>query len=373
MPSSPVDICIVTGGHWSVAKGGAPYQAFCLSERLMKKRNVRVSYVARGIDLSHVDQRHPMYRVGSPSFLHRLGFFVDCPWLYRRLQAIRPQLIYQRGHQAYTGLCALYARRASCKFVYHIASDYDVLPLSEHKVKIHSGFRILEKRMAEFGLRNADRIIAQSFHQAELLEKNYGLVADDVVRNFHDAPASLSNKPTEPIEVVWVGNLKPLKRPELFVELAEKLGGDTSVRFTMVGAGLDAPRYQGLKARMEAGGIVHYVGAVDQSRVNEILSRAHVLVCTSESEGFPNTFIQAWLRGAVVVSLGINPDRILTEMGVGICCDNTEQLSRAVADLCGNRELRQKIGCAARHYALKAHSMANADRLADSLTELAEA
>jgi glycosyltransferase involved in cell wall biosynthesis len=42
---------------------------------------------------------------------------------------------------------------------------------------------------------------------------------------------------------------------------------------------------------------VDYLGARRQREVNELLARAHVLVNTSITEGYPNTFIQAWQRG----------------------------------------------------------------------------
>src|SRR6202011_2983272 len=109
---------------------------------------------------------------------------------------------------------------------------------------------------------------------------------------------------------------------------------------------------------------LQYLGTRSQSEVNELLARSHVFVNTSRYEGFPNTFIQAWMREVPVVSLQVDPDRLLEEQGVGIACDDSEQqLAAAVRGLLEDAARRAGYARRAREYAMSRHSMANAKGL----------
>ena len=51
---------------------------------------------------------------------------------------------------------------------------------------------------------------------------------------------------------------------------------------------------------------------LSQAEVNALLEHTDLLVNTSDYEGFSNTFIQAWMRRVPVVSLRVDPDRLLS-------------------------------------------------------------
>ncbi len=130
--------------------------------------------------------------------------------------------------------------------------------------------------------------------------------ADAIVPNFHPPAAETIDK-SGPLTVVWIANLKPWKRPEVFVRLAQSFSDRKDTRFIMVGAPAAASGKGGWQASLmrsiEATPNLTYLGHMSHAEVNELLARAHIFVNTSTQEGFPNTFIQAWLRDVVVVSL----------------------------------------------------------------------
>ena len=169
---------------------------------------------------------------------HPIGgsFLADTPRFLATLRALRPDVIYQRVACTYTGLAALYSRRHGARLVWHAAHNSDVEPTPRLGMGLKSIVRRLDDRLINFGIRNADTIIAQTKYQSDLLKENLGLVPTAVIPNFHPAPASQMTKDSSSVLIAWVANIKPFKRPELFVRLAREFAERIDVRFVMVGA-----------------------------------------------------------------------------------------------------------------------------------------
>jgi len=249
--------------------------------------------------------------------------------------------------------------------IWHVASDSDLT----HRglVAGRNPLRpLLEKRSIEYAIRHAGQIVVQTQYQAELLQKTYARSADAVIPNFHPQPKELIDK-AERISIIWIANFKPLKQPEAFVRLAAQLRDVSEVRFVMVGAAStgsgDQEWSEALMASIRSTPNLEYLGERSQDEVNELLAHAHIYVNTSLFEGFANTFIQAWMRDAAVVSLHVNPDGVFDREGVGIHAGSEDELARAVRRLIADPALRGSYTSRARRYAGRAHSMQNVQRL----------
>ncbi len=299
---------------------------------------------------------------------------MDYRALNRELRAAQPMVIYQRVGGGYTGIAAHYAKHYGSQMIWHVAHDSDVthanLEPARNPIRPH-----LEKQALKYGARNAHAIVTQTEHQAQLLQANFHRAADLVIPNFHPTPAEPTDK-SGPMTVVWVANLRPWKRPEAFIQLAQRLSDLQGVQFVMIGA---APQGRGdahwrdqLMQSIRATRNLDYRGAQSRKEVNALLAKAHLFVNTSECEGFPNTFIESWMREVPVISLSVNPDGVFDREMVGAHARTTQGLEGWVRKMLQDPELRLAHGAGARQYAMRNHSLVNAARLADFIVRRAQ-
>ena len=85
---------------------------------------------------------------------------------------------------------------------------------------------------------------------------------------------------------------------------------------------------------------------------------ARLFVNTSVQEGFPNTFVQAWMHGTPVVSLSVDPGGVMARHGLGISCDGSQAaLETAVSSLLADRPLWERLSRNAYAYAREHHDI----------------
>lgn len=343
--------------------GGSEYQAACLVDELVKNGGFEIFYLSRVVDPSFDPKGYRIIRISGTVHRRYRSFAFDALPLTRLLREIRPDVIYQRALQPYTGIAAHYARRNDCKFVFHVASDYDVLPARLVRLSPGAIFGFMEKKVGDYGLIRAHHVIAQSKYQSDLLKANYGKRTAEIVPNFHPLPKEELRKKLNPLKVVWVGNFKRVKRPEIFVRLAEELRGYKEVEFIMVGRPGDARLYGKLHQRIAETMNLRYIGEQPIEKVNQLLAEASIFINTSTAEGFPNTFIQAWMRRVPVVSLSVDVDGVLMKESIGFCDGTYSGLINAAKKLVESKDLRCAMGRRAQTHAFEHHSTRNVGKL----------
>lgn len=363
--TSKTRLCIVMGSHWAAQMGGAQYQVKCLLDVLTKRSDFEIYYLAHRTPQRLQQDGYEVVRVSSR--WHGAGRSLIGAWpLYRALSQLRPAVVYQRGLKAYTGVCAFYCRRNNARLVFHIAHDSDVCRAHYGKLNPATPVRRLERHIAEYGMRRAHVIVAQTRDQDRMLRREYGLEATAVVPNFHPIPASSSRHEGTGLRILWVANFKPRKNPEIFVDLAEAFSERNDVRFVMIGRA-GGKEYEKLHDRMKQQENLDYLGELPIERVNEELERSDIFVNTSSAEGFPNTFIQAWLRGTPVVSCYVDPDACLSQGRAGIVAGNPVRLIAVIRELLDNRTRIRELGESALAYGHANHHPDRAERLVELL------
>jgi glycosyltransferase involved in cell wall biosynthesis len=364
---SPVRVCIVMPSHWSAKFGGAELQVRLLAERLVEDGRFELHFVAANADPAHRPAGYALHRL--PSRRRIAGqYLLHAPALARCLHEIAPDVLYQRVGSLLSGVAARYSRVAGRPLVWHVASDNDLEP-AVPPPSWRTPVQALGRRAVAEAARQARVVVVQTRAQAERLAVRHGRRDAVHVPNFHPLPEAVPAKPADRVTICWLGNLKALKRPELFLRLARDLRDEPGLEFVMAGA-LQMPRddWATLLARETRPGDVHWLGAIPPSKARELLGRAHVLVNTSRWEGFPNTFIESWLRDVAVASLAVDPDGVLETEGCGFHAHGDYAALRdGVRRLARDPAARATLVRRAAEHARAHHSPANLDRLVELL------
>lgn len=226
------------------------------------------------------------------------------------------------------GLVAMFCRRHGRRFVYKIAHDRDCEP---DNLLIQYG---RDKKLYEYGLRRASAIIAQSEQQQAAMLANYGLPST-VSHMMVDGTERVLPWDERVVDVLWVNNLRQFKRPDLLLDLAEAM---PQLRFDMVGGEQSgfAELYASMRRRAEGIANLTFHGRVPYHQMDRMYARARVFVNTSDTEGFPNSYLQAWIRGTPVVAF-FDPDGVNARNGLGAAPADLPAMVEVVGSLCGQR------------------------------------
>jgi glycosyltransferase involved in cell wall biosynthesis len=240
--------------------------------------------------------------------------------LWGALRRAAADVYYVSCAGAQVGQVAMWAGRNGRRMIFRIASDADCEPAR----LLISFWR--DRKLYEYGLRRATSILAQSLRQQVLMQSNYGLDSS-VAYMLVDAPERELSLAERDISLLWVSNIQQLKRPEMFIELAQRLPACSA---SMVGGAV--PKTHDLYPRVSASaarvGNLTFHGRLPYRATNQLFDRARLFVNTSQIEGFPNTFLQAWVRGIPVVSF-FDPDDVIQREGLGCAVASLEEMARA--------------------------------------------
>ncbi|OLL31192.1 glycosyl transferase [Burkholderia sp. SRS-W-2-2016] len=141
------------------------------------------------------------------------------------------------------------------------------------------------------------------------------------------------------------------KHHEMFIALANTLH-DSSTRFLWIGGNRDD-----LKDERETPALT-CSGWLTRSRALELVSGLDIYVQTSRWEGMPVALIEAQVAGIPAVVTDVVGNRDVVVHGVtGFVASTQEQMARYLTDLREDRQLREKMGNAARELAIAKFSM----------------
>jgi len=347
---------LIAGEQLSIA-GGAEVQMAQMA-RYLTKRGWAVSFTvhdigqkgeivsSEGIRLIKA-YRHDGGIPGMRRLTHKL------PRLWAALARADAQIYVVRGVSWINGIVMLFSRVKRRHTVIWMANENDPLwGQKAHRFDVNnSPPGRIDAILNNYAMRNCDAVVAQTKRQCEVLLEARGRHAV-VIPNIWPL---LNDESTQSREgVLWVGNFRPVKRPDWVLKLAKRL---RDVQFVVIGGPKTGHEdlYEQCERRANTLPNVDFKGPLPFQETDEYFGRAAVVVLTSESEGFPNVLLQAWAHGTPTVST-FDPDGIIQEHGLGFYCQTIDELAESVWTLIRNPQLREEIGQRAWEYVRKYHA-----------------
>ncbi len=330
---------IVSPNFFADVKGGSEIQTRFLARELIR-RGWAVHFIRENED------RKGKTDVVDGIFVHSLRrrrafmTWLNIVPLYRCMRRIGAAAWYCRAARTYLFSVWLAARGVGGKVLWACSSaiyvSRDLGLRSPGGNLLLRGIQAVDKRLFLTALRHIDFPVLQTLAQEKQLLRNWNIRGIVVRNGYPDLPPAAG--PRAP-GLLWIGALKKNKRPEKFLFLAESLSGE-GYQFSMIGRFLGDRETVRFVREAEAryAGFRH-LGEKEPDEILTLLGQARLLVHTSDYEGFPNVFIEAWLKGVPVVSLNVDPDGLIESHRLGRLSRSMDRMAADVRELMTDESL----------------------------------
>jgi len=266
----------------------------------------------------------------------------------RALLASRAEVFYERGSGMQAGLAHDVARWTRAGFVFGAAHDSD----AQRAMPLVPMAR--DRWWYARAIRGADAIVAQTASQQRNFRDEWGRESV-VIPNLVELPARTVDAGGDGA-LLWLSTYKSSKHPEWMLEVARRL---PNRRFVMAGVIPPPPLTPEVFERTRAAARelpnLEVRGHVDRSVLSEFFARGALFVHTSDSEGFPNTLLEAWAHGLPSISI-YDPDGIVARERLGEVVSNAERITEAVDRWMADPEGRRETGARARAFVERSHT-----------------
>lgn len=276
--------------------------------------------------------------------------FTKARMLWNSLKKVNSDIYIQSGGTP--GSIAFYCFVHRKKYIKWLSSDKNVmLEGIEDKTKLHT------KIAMYLDIKLANLIIAQNKFQKDIIEKKFKKKCI-LIRN----PIVISNKIIDFRKkkdnniILWVSTIRAIKQPELFLKIAKML---PEHKFKMIGgeSSSELELYDKIKKEVKYIPNLEFLGFVPYPKMKKHYEESSIFVNTSKAEGFPNTFLEAWLNYTPVVSLNVDPDEVICINKLGFHSKSFGQMIEDIRTLLTNQELYKEYGKNGRKYIEKNHNL----------------
>lgn len=204
----------------------------------------------------------------------------------------------------------------------------------------------------------ADRVIVTALRHKNYIMHRYDINAGKIhiIPNYvlTDRFAPVTESPsTEPNRLCFVGRLSEEKNLHSLIAACSGL----DVSLAIVGKGRLRKELEEHTQRLSVR--ASFYGAVAHFDIPAILKASSVFLLVSHSEGHPKALIEAMSLGMPVIGADVAGIRDIISHGENgwLCKTDPESIRTAIITLLQNEHLREKLGIAAKKYALSRYSL----------------
>ncbi len=349
LSDSPVRVCFIMPKGYPLFDpsieevfGGAEVDLYLIGTELAKDKDFEISFVTADYGQADSEVIDDVRVIKSLDF--NKNSLTGAVKIWRAMRLADADIYVLKTASPGTPLVAAFCKLYGKLFVYRTAHQHecDGTYLKEH---------FILGRAFVWSLRKAKAVFAQNLTDKDNLEKVLN-IASVVIPNAHRLKEPVK---CERNSILWVGRSAEFKRPELFIEFAEKNPDQSFVMICQRATGDD--NYDQLCSYAAEIKNLEFHKHVPFADIDCFFSRAKVFVNTSDSEGFPNTFIQACKSATPILSLNVDPDGFLDKFSCGLSCNGqSHRLSQGLKFMLGkNRYI--ELGRNARKYAQDNHNI----------------
>lgn len=309
-PEAPVD-------ESRSVPGGAAVQTSLLATALAKL-GWRVAHIVFPL------HRHPGFHLDLPvELIERRrysaagGIAAGVLELYAVVESLRradARIYVFRGSSGKVIVGAIYAIVRRRRLVFSAANDLDFNFERPDRSRI-------QLRLFRWALGRAHGAVFQTDRQARIAaEAGCRFPISATVPSLAEVSDAPDRKRTG---FLWIGRIVDYKRPLHYIRLAERLPDLTFKMIALEVVESSAALREEIESASRELPNLEIVAPRPRVEVLEMMSEAYAIVSTSEYEGMPNVFLEAWARGIPALSFDFDPDGRIAAAGLGIVADGS--------------------------------------------------
>ena len=265
---------------------------------------------------------------------------------------INADVYVQMALTPFSALMALYCRLIGKKFIYLVAHDTETD--GTHEIFTNK----FKKWVSELCFKVSHVLISQNIYQKNNIKQRKG--RDSMILRSGVMVPAFKEKIDLNSFHLWVARAESWKQPLLFIELAAAFPKEKFVMICPQNGDKEEEIafYQQVKGAAEQVDNLKLIGLVPITELDSYFEKAKTFVNTSESEGFPTTFIHAAQHAVPILSLQVNPDNLIKTYDCGFVCEGDfEQFKAEFAAMINDHEHYLQMRKGAYRYAKGEHDV----------------